>query len=317
MKIYMIILDGAADRKIKSLGYKTPLQFANTPALDTLAKKGSQTLITVIDENITPESDSGSMALLSYDPKIYYPGRGTLEGLGTGFIPEGYNYVAFRINFASYDKKQGKLDRRTARGLKDDELQILANELNKKVDISKFDVNFKLLAFGRHRGIVVFYSNKVKLSGNVSNTDPGFKKEGVWGTPVNNYEPRPLKCLALDESEESKLTAEIVNDFEKQSNKLLSANSVNIERVSRGELPANYLMFRDAGQSPKKMPAFEEKFGLTLSMYGQLPAENAIAKLISSKFTFSKSLDLQLDKEFLISSEKTLVQEKQMLNLFI
>ncbi len=123
MKIYMILLDGAADRKIKRLGNKTPLQVANTPALDILAKRGKQALVTVIDETIIPESDSGSMALLSYDPKIYYPGRGTLEGLGTGFVLEGYHYVAFRINFASYDEKRQTLDRRTARGLKE-ELQI-------------------------------------------------------------------------------------------------------------------------------------------------------------------------------------------------
>ena len=88
MKTYMIILDGAADRKIELLGNKTPLQYANTPFLDILAKNGAESLITVIDENITPESDSGCMALLSYDPQIYYPGRGTLEGLGTGFIPK-------------------------------------------------------------------------------------------------------------------------------------------------------------------------------------------------------------------------------------
>ena len=86
MKIYMIILDGAADRKIEILANRTPLQVANTPSLDTLVKRGKQTLITVIDDNIIPESDSGSMALLSYNPKTYYPGRGTLEGLGTDFI---------------------------------------------------------------------------------------------------------------------------------------------------------------------------------------------------------------------------------------
>src|SRR5699024_1916800 len=130
MKIYMIILDGAADRKIKILGNKTPLEKANTPALDSLAEKGKEGMITVIDENITPESDSGAMALLSYDPKVYYPGRGTLEGLGTGFIPKEYNYVAFRINFASYDDKHHKFDRRTARGLQDNELQELSNEIS-------------------------------------------------------------------------------------------------------------------------------------------------------------------------------------------
>lgn len=310
MKIYMIILDGATDRKIKMLGNKTPLQMANTPSLDALAKKGMQTLVTVIDKNITPESDSGSMALLSYDPKIYYPGRGTLEGVGTGFIPKGYNYVAFRINFASYDSKLGKLDRRTARGLEDEELQTLAKDLTENVDLSKFNVSFKLLAFGHHRGILVFYSKTEELSGNVSNTDPGFRKNGVWGTPIKNYEPKPLKCLPLDEKESSKLTANIVNTFIKQSKEILSKSIVNTKRIEKGELPANHLIFRDGGEKTKTMPQFQDKFGLKLSMYGQLPAENAIAKLIGAKFTFSKSLDLQLDKEFLMNAEKILIKDE-------
>lgn len=245
MKIYMILLDGAADRKIKTLGNKTPLQIANTPALDTLAKRGKQTL-----------------------------------------------------------------DRRTARGLEEEELQMLANDITQQVDLTKYHVNFRLLAFGHHRGILVFYSKTEKLSGNVSNTDPGFRKNGVWGTPVKNYEAKPLKCFALDEKEESKLTANIVNDFIQQSNEILIKNEVNKRRIERSELPANYLLVRDGGQEPKPMPQFKEKFGLTLSMYGQLPAENAIAKLIGAKFTFSKSLDLQLDKDFLENSEKILVQDK-------
>lgn len=79
MKTYMIILDGASDRKIKILENKTPLEKAKTPALDYLAQNGKQTMITVIDDIITPESDSGAMALLSYNPKQYYPGRETLK----------------------------------------------------------------------------------------------------------------------------------------------------------------------------------------------------------------------------------------------
>lgn len=310
MKIYMIILDGAADRKIEELGNKTPLESAKTPSLDELAKKGIQTMVTVIDEKIIPESDSGSMALLSYDPKKYYPGRGTLEGLGTGFIPEGYNYVAFRINFASYDERSGKLDRRTARGLEDRELQKLAQEISDNIDLSKYNVNFKLMAFGKYRGIVVFYSDKVKLSGNVSNTDPGFVKNGVWGVPVKNYDAKPQRCNPLDEKAESKLTACIVNDFVEQSNKILNASSVNKKRIEKRELPANYLIFRDGGEKPKQMPQFKEKFGASLSMYGQLPAENAIAKLIGAKFTFSKSMDLQFDSNYLIKAEKQLIEDK-------
>ena len=283
MKIYMIILDGAADRKIKILGNKTPLEKANTPALDSWAEKGKEGMITVIDENITPESDSGAMALLSYDPKVYYPGRGTLEGLGTGFIPKEYNYVAFRINFASYDDKHHKFDRRTARGLQDNELQELSNEISNKVDLSIYNVEFKLLAFGHHRGIICFYSKDCKLSGNVTNTDPGFRKNGVWGEPIKNYEPKPLKCEPLDKTEESELTANIVNEFVLQSSKILSRHKINKERMEKGKLPANYLIFRDGGTKPKEMPKFFDKFGLTLSMYGQLPAEKAIASLIDRK----------------------------------
>ena len=73
---------------------------------------------------------------------------------------------------------------------------------------------------------------------------------------------------------------------------------------------ANYIILRDGGEKPKKMPSFYEKFNLSLSMYGQLPAENAIANLIGEKFYYSKSLDLQLDKEFLMGIEKKLVQDK-------
>lgn len=309
LKIYMIILDGAADRKIKMLNNKTPLEYATTPGLSKLASNGSECMIDVIGDNIIPESDSGAMALLSYDPQIYYPGRGTLEGIGTGFIPKGYSYAAFRVNFASYDSNRDILDRRTARGLDDEELQQLAKAINENVDLKKYKVKFKLMAFGHHRGILCFYSNDILLSGNVSNTDPGFKKQGVWGIPVNNYAKRPLKCKELDDSEESKITAQIVNDFEIQSNKILMNHPVNIERVKSGKLPSNYLIIRDGGSTPKSMPSFEEKFSKKLVMYGQLPAEKAIAELINQRFEYSKSLDLQLDKEFLKTAEKRLKQE--------
>ncbi len=310
MKIYMIILDGAADRKIEILGNKTPLEKAQTTALNQLAKNGQETMIDVIGNQITPESDSGAMALLSYDPQIYYPGRGTLEGLGTGFIPEGYNYVAFRINFASYHESESRLDRRTARGLTDEELQELAKEINEGVDLSQYQIEFKLLAFGHHRGILCFYSKEKQLSGNVSNTDPGFKKEGVWGYPVSNYEEKPQKCYSLDDKQVSKFTADLVNEFEKQTSEILAKSEVNRDRMNRGEMPANYILIRDGGSQPKQMPKFKEKFDLTLSMYGQLPAEKAIADLIDAKFTFSKSLDLQLDKDFLENSANKLLEDK-------
>lgn len=309
-KIYMIILDGAADRKIQSLGNLTPLEKANTPALDSLAKRSKQSMITVIDENICPESDSGAMALLSYDPLIYYPGRGTLEGLGTKFIPKGYSYAAFRVNFASYNKEENILDRRTKRGLSDDELLQLADSISKNISLKDIcDVDFKLLAFAHHRGILCLFSNSLELSGNVTNTDPGFKKNGYFGYPVNNYTPIPEKCYPLDNTEAATLTAKLINIFQERANEILRNHIVNINRSKIGKLPANYLLIRDGGGVPKELPQFQEKFSLSLSMYGQLPAECAIAEMIGGNFNYSKGLDLQIDKDFLETAEKKLIED--------
>lgn len=309
-KIYMIILDGAADRKITSLENLTPLEKANTPSLDYIAQKSKQTMITIIDKNICPESDSGAMALLSYDPLIYYPGRGTLEGLGTGFIPEGYSYASFRVNFASYNPEEQILDRRTKRGLSDDELLQLADSISQNVSLKDlYDVEFKLMAFAHHRGILCLYSKNVELSGNVSNTDPGFKKNGYFGYPVANYNPFPEECISLDNTNAAKITAELINAFQTRANEILKNHDVNKRRVENGKLPANYLLIRDGGVLPKKFPKFKDKFGLTLSMYGQLPAEAAIAELIGEQFNYSKGLDLQIDKEFLESAEKRLIED--------
>lgn len=300
MQIYFVILDGAADRKIKELGWKTPLQCAKTPVLDSLAKKGCQSMITIIDDKIAPESDSGTMALLSYDPKIYYPGRGTLEGIGASLM-DGYEYQAsFRINFASYDSKKQLLDRRTARSLTDKELQQIAAELRDEIKLDESDlVKIGLKAFGHHRGILTFASKEIELSGNVSNTDPGFKKEGCFSIPVANFVMRPHECRPLDNTYMSKITAHYVNEFVMQAAKILSKSDVNCKRREKGYLPANYVLVRDGGIKPRKLPEFYGKYNWSLVLYGQLPAEKAIADLIGATFYYTKSLELQLDENYL------------------
>jgi len=301
MKHYLIVLDGAGDRRIERLCNLTPLAKASTPTLDYMAKNSQQSMVSVIDNGICPESDSGAMALLSYDPLTYYPGRGTLEGLGTGFIPEGSNYAAFRVNFASYNRAKKVLDRRTARGLNDEELQELAKSVSDSINFKKlgYDVDSKLLAFANHRGILCFFSKSTELSGNVSNTDPGFRKEGLFGHPVKHFVPVPLECEPLDAGIATKTTAELVNIFQHETNRVLDYHPVNIQRMAQGKMPSNYLLIRDGGAKPVVFPQFVDKFGLTLSMYGQLPAEKAIGDLIGGKFNYSKGFDLQLDKDYL------------------
>ena len=300
MKIFMIILDGAGDRPLSILDNTTPLEYAKTPGLDGLACRGSMAYISVINETIIPESDSGTMSLLSYNPVVYYPGRGTLEGLGAGFISNSKYSASFRVNFASYSAESKRLDRRTARDITDDELQYLANELRINIT-SKIEkeIRFHLVAFGHHRGIISITSDTIPLSGNVSNTDPGFIRKNNFNYPVSSFEQKPLACKALDDTVAAKNTAKIINEISQYANETLANSIINYKREKVGKLPANYLIFRDGGSNPKDMPLFYEKFNWSLAIYGQLPSEKAIADLIGARFHYTKALELQLDDTYL------------------
>lgn len=288
-KIYIIIYDGAGDRKIETLGNRTAFEAAVTPNLDRIAKLGRQALISVIGDDICPESDSGAMAILSYDPFKYYTGRGPLEGLGAGFLSENANAIAFRVNFASYNEESRALDRRTARDLSDEELQELTRDINDQINLEDLaGTQFKLISFGHHRGIIGFWGNSETLSGRVSNTDPAYQNINGFGVPVINYIPKPQICKPLIDQRSAEFAAEIVNTFIERSHKLLQEHPINQKRCQTKRLPANVLLFRDGGDSPRPLPSFREKFDWTLSMFGQIPAENGLAKLIGGEFSYSR-----------------------------
>jgi 2,3-bisphosphoglycerate-independent phosphoglycerate mutase len=260
---------------------KTPLEAAKTENLDALAARGVQGLLTVIDDETCPETDSGTMALLGYDPLRYYTGRGALEALGLGFMEPGDNAVGFRINFASHNAARGELDRRTARDLSAEEQQQLVTEIREGVSLAEFpEVSFSVVGFGRHRGIVCFKSSTVPLSAAVSNTDPGFRKVGPFGVPNENHEPRPQECRPMDATEAAATTARLVNLFVAESAAVLDRSGVNAARRAAGSLPANILLFRDGGGQVPSLEPFSERCGLSLSFYGSVPAEHGLCKLI-------------------------------------
>lgn len=287
-KTYLIVLDGGADRAMAALGDRTAFDAARTPHLDQLARCGQQGLLTIIDATICPESDNGSMALLSYDPLKYYTGRGPLEGLGAGFLDSSRYHVSFRLNFASYDSQRETLDRRTARDLTDPELQTLAQEVRDQVVLSAIDgIAFELMAFNIHRGILGLRSDTVPLSGHVNNTDPGFRKQGPFGIPVADWIPKPLPCRPLDDSEAARNVAVLIDEFVAKSSQVLRNSEINKRRVDGGLLPANVFLLRDGGAPPMELIPFAEKFGRSLSAYGQIPAEKGLARLLGATFRYS------------------------------
>ncbi|MDG4834261.1 CMP-5'-phosphonoformate--3-phosphoglycerate phosphonoformyl transferase [Solwaraspora sp. WMMD1047] len=293
-RIIIIALCGGADRPIGALGGRTPFEAATTPHLDALARRGASGLLEVIAPDVPPESDSGTMALLGYDPVRHYTGRGPLEGLGMGFWSAGGTPVAFRINFASWDPRTGQLDRRTSRDLADEDLAVLVAEIVAGVRLGD-GLHFELTGFARHRGILAFSSTGLPLSGRVSNTDPGFANVGAFGIPVKTPENRPLPCRALVDDPAAHRTAAVVNEFVTASAEVLQRSEVNRRRVAQGRRPANLLLIRDGGDTLPTLPPFA---GGSLRMYGQVPAERGLASLIGADFVVARKGPGQTDAEF-------------------
>ena len=177
-KIFYIVLDGLGDLPIKELGDKTPLEAADTPNLDNLAKKAKTGVVYPVKKGIAPESDVAVISLLGYDAHKYYTGRGPLESYAEGLkISSGD--LALRVNFATAsDDGKTIIDRRVGRNLTTQEATALAGEINTKVRLSSATFEFKNTI--GHRGVLVIRKNG-QLSGWITNTDPAYaRRRRFW-----------------------------------------------------------------------------------------------------------------------------------------
>jgi len=86
-----------ADEPIASLGNKTPLQAANTPYMDMLAKQGRNGLLNTVPDGFSPGSEIANLSVLGYDVPTVYEGRGVLEAasMGVDILP---GEMAMRCN---------------------------------------------------------------------------------------------------------------------------------------------------------------------------------------------------------------------------
>ncbi|MFO8109995.1 MAG: 2,3-bisphosphoglycerate-independent phosphoglycerate mutase [Thermoplasmata archaeon] len=255
-RIVMMILDGIGDRPVKELGGKTPLEKANTPNLDRYAKEGVNGIMDTIAPGIVPGSDTGHLALLGYDPYEVYTGRGPFEASGLGMeLRKGQ--VVFRCNFGTLedgmvvDRRAGRIKRGT------DSLAEAVNDMD-------FDVDFIFKESVEHRAVLIF--NDRSLGSSVSDVDP-------------HEEDIPLKSSeALDGSNSSKRTAELINKFTEKTIDVLSEHPVNLKRKEKGSPPANVILSRGAGSVPDMKPLRDIK-GIKSAAIAGIPLVRGVCEL--------------------------------------
>jgi 2,3-bisphosphoglycerate-independent phosphoglycerate mutase len=240
LKVLLIVADGMADRPIKELGWKTPLEVARKPSMNRMADMGVCGIMDPISPGVPAGSDTATLSLLGYDPLKCYSGRGALEALGSGLKIEKGD-VCFRCNFATVDESLTVLDRRAGR-IANEDASRLAESL-KAVKLSNQSVKFLFQNTVQHRAVLVLRGPN--LSTAVSDSDPEKVGEKV------------LEIKPLNGSSEAHFTAEILNELLQKFSKVLKEHKVNMDRVKRGLPPANMILCRGAGKIPEIKPLQE------------------------------------------------------------
>ena len=233
MKGIVLVMDGMGDRPLKEFDNQTPLQAANTPNMDQMAKNGITGIMDSIAPGIIPGSDTAHLSILGYDPYEVYTGRGPFEaaGVGVDVIPGD---IAFRCNFSTADENGIVTDRRAGR-IREGTHEIV-EVLNTMVLEDYPDIKIIFKESTGHRAVLVLRGEG--LSDKVSDADP--KVEGN----------KPKEVIALDDSEEAKKTADILNKLVAKSYEMIKDHPVNLERIENNEPPANIIIPRGAGEVP-------------------------------------------------------------------
>jgi 2,3-bisphosphoglycerate-independent phosphoglycerate mutase len=259
VKGIIMIIDGMGDRPLKELGYKTPLEAAKTPNMDKMAKMGINGIMDPIKPGIRAGSDTSHISILGYDPYQVYTGRGPFEAAGVG-VDVMPGDIAFRCNFSTADANGTITDRRAGR------IRNGTEEIAKTINSMDIDENVEIIfkESTGHRAVLVLRGNG--LSDNVSDADP--KHEGK----------PPKEVLPLDNTEEAKKTADVLNRFIEESYNMLKDHPVNLKRIEEGENPANIIIPRGAGAVPHVQP-FGEKYGLKAACIAETGLIKGIGKI--------------------------------------
>ena len=239
-RIIIFISDGMGDRPIKELGGKTPLEAANTPNMDELARRGVCGIVDPIAPGVRAGSDTSHLALLVYDPYESYTGRGPFEALGVGMDVERGD-VAFRLNFGTVEERDGELfvvDRRAGRITKKEGTAEFATALN---DIEIEGATIYIKESTAHRAAMIIRGDN--LGDGAGDVDPH-----EAGLPI---------LVSEGKSDADKRTAKILNEFVSLSYEILNEHPINIERGKNGKPPANILLPRGIGLAPEIEPFYD------------------------------------------------------------
>lgn len=241
MKHLIILGDGMSDHPVGSLGGKTPLEYASTPAFDFLAANGRSGRLVTVPEGFPPGSEVANTAILGYDLNKVYEGRGPLEAASIGY-DLAQDELALRCNIITL--ADGCIVNHHGGHLSTDEGRSLIEFLDRELGSDR--VRFIPGIQYRHLLIVKGGSKHIECA--PPHDHPGERWESLLVRPVENA---PSEEGRMSPGE----TADLINDLILRSQKLLASHPFNEGRKT----PANSIWPWSGGYRPA-MLTLQEMF---------------------------------------------------------
>lgn len=250
MKYIVVLGDGMADEPLEALGGKTPLEYAQTPCMDSLASMGHMGLVQNVPSGMAPGSDVANLSVLGYDPKRSYSGRSPLEALSVGVKMEPDD-VIFRTNIVTLTEEEPYAEKTI---LDHSSGEIATKDADVLMDAIRSAFNSETVQFytgTSYRHIMVWKKGKL-----VSLEPP----HDHLGTQVGPWLPKEP----------------MLREMMEESFPILNAHPMNLARAEAGKHKANSLWFWGAGTKPS-LQNFEEKTGLKGAMISAVDLLKGIA----------------------------------------
>jgi len=239
MKYIVMLGDGMADRPLKELRGKTPLQKAKTPNMDRLAREGIIGTVRTVPEGFHPGSDIANLNILGYNPSEYYSGRAPLEAASMG-IKLKKDDIAYRCNLVSLKfNKNGMsavMEDYSSDHITTDEARELIHEMNKAVGTEKI----RFYPGMSYRHIMVW-------SGGESNNEC-IPPHDITGKDIIDY-------LPVGKGED------VLRRLMLSSTDILSNHPVNRQRIKQGKKPANSIWLWGQGKKVG-LPPYKKKYSV-------------------------------------------------------
>ncbi len=226
-----------ADHAVERLGGLTPLQYADTPYMDLLARKGRCGRVATIPKGFHPGSEVANTAILGYDLNQVYEGRGPLEAASIGYEMQ-LGDMAIRCNIVCLE--DGRIKNHHGGHLTTEDGDTLIKYLDERLGNDR--VHF--ITGIQYRHLLVIKGGNKHIECAPPHDHPNEEWRGLLVKPEEG-------CAETAEGQMTpQETADLLNDLILRSQQLLAEHPINKERAARGADTANSIWPWSAGYRP-------------------------------------------------------------------